>query len=212
MPPQKPIPKSTSETAPVVRRARRVTAEERDEPIVAISAEEDAAPTVKARVVRGPQDLQAESVRHTAATLSAPPEEVDTLRQKMFASFTSPAIQPVPVAWSYRIGIALTSLFMIMLPLIYLGMIVGVGWLIYYHATNHTGMMSAASQATSGRNSGRAVIFAFLAYLTPIIAGVVLILFMLKPLFSKQSNDSGRRTLKPSEDPLLFATTKFKSK
>lgn len=36
------------------------------------------------------------------------------------------------------------------------------------------------------------------------VAGLVLILFMLKPLFSKQSNDSGRRTLKTSDDPLLF--------
>ena len=203
-PSQKPTPKSPAETAPVVRRARRLTAEELNEPVVAIATSADAQPTVKARVVRGPQDLQAESVRHTAATLSAPPEDFETLRQKVFASFTSTAIQPVPIAWSYRIGIALTSLFMIMLPLIYLIMIAGVGWMICYHATNHTGMMSAASQATSGRNSGRAVIFAFLAYLTPIIAGVVLILFMLKPLFSKQSNDSGRRTLKPADDPLLF--------
>ena len=36
------------------------------------------------------------------------------------------------------------------------------------------------------------------------VAGVVLILFMLKPLFSKQSNDSGRRTLKRGDEPLLF--------
>ncbi len=204
VPPPTTAQTSQTESAPTVRRARRLTAEEINEPLVAIATHDEAHPTVKARVVRGPQDLQAESVRHTAATLSAPPEDFEKLRQKVFASFTRPAIQPVPVAWSYRIGIALTSLFMIMLPLIYLGMIAGVGWMIYYHATNHTGMMSAASQATSGRNSGRAVIFAFLAYLTPIIAGVVLILFMLKPLFSKQSNDSGRRTLKPNEDPLLF--------
>ena len=202
--PSKPEQSSQPEPVLTVRRARRVTAEELNEPIVKIAIDEDAQPTVKARVVRGPQDLQAESVRHTAATLSAPPEDFETLRQKVFASFTSPAIEPVPVAWSYRIGIAVTSLFMIMLPLAYLAMIFSVGWLVFYHAVNHTGMMSAASQATSGRNSGRAVVFAFLAYLTPMIAGVVLILFMLKPLFSKQSNDSGRRTLKPNEDPLLF--------
>lgn len=199
VPPQKPV-----QAPPVVRRARRVTAEERNEPVVEIATDAKAEPTTRARVVRGPQDLQAESVRHTAATLSAPPEDFETLRQKVFASFSCPRIKPVPVAASYRIGIALTSLFMIMLPLVYLSMIFGVGWLVYYHAVNHTGMISAASQSTSGRNSGRAVIFAFVAYLTPMIAGAVLILFMLKPLFSKQSNDSGRRTLKPDDDPLLF--------
>ena len=203
-PPATPSGPSASVTAPTIRRARRITPQETKDPVVAVVANDAAEPTVRARVIRGPQDLQVESQRHTAATLSAPPEDFETLRQKVFASFTSPAIEPVPVAWSYRIGIALTSLFMIMLPLIYLCMIMGVGWLVYYHAVNHAGMISAATQSTSGRNSGRAAIFAFLAYLTPMIAGVVLILFMLKPLFSKQSNDSGRRTLKPADDPLLF--------
>jgi Zn-dependent protease with chaperone function len=93
---------------------------------------------------------------------------------------------------------------MIMLPLVYIGMIIGAGWLVYYHAINHTGMISAASQATSGRDSGRAFVFAFLADLAPIIAGPVMILFMMKPLFSKQSGDSGRRSLKSGDDPLLF--------
>ena len=199
-----PLPKPVSQTAPMIRRARRIAPDELNEPVVAIATDDTAEPTTRARVVRGPQDMQAESVRHTAATLSAPPEDFETLRQKVFASFTSPAIQPVPVVASYRIGIALTSLLMIMLPLIYLAMIFAVGWLVYYHAANHSGMISSASQSTSGRNSGRAAIFALLAYLTPMIAGVVLILFMLKPLFSKPAKDSGRRTLKPEEDPLLF--------
>ncbi len=203
-PSQPAVPETQAPSAPTIRRARRLSAEEKAEPVVAVVADAAAKTTVRARIVRGPQDLQAESIRHTAATLSAPPEDFETLRQKVFASFTSPAIEPVPIAGSYRIGIALTSLFMITLPLIYLGMIFGVGWLMYYHATNHTGMMSAAAGSGSGHNAGRGVFIAFLAYLTPIIAGVVLILFMLKPLFSKPGKDSGRRTLKPDDDPLLF--------
>ena len=200
----KPASQPESQSVPTIRRARRIAPDELNEPVVAIAVDDAAVSTTRARVVRGPQDMQAESVRHTAATLSAPPEDFETLRQKVFASFTSPAIQRVPIAASYRIGIAVTSLFMIMLPLVYLAMIFGVGWLVYYHAVNHSGMISAASQSTSGRNSGRAAIFALLAWLTPMIAGVVLILFMLKPLFSKPEKDSGRRTLKPEEDPLLF--------
>ena len=161
-PPTSPIPAATpshkqeSPAAPTIRRARRITAEELMAPVVAVVANDDAEPTVRAQVVRGPQDLQAESQRHTVATLSEPPEDFETLRQKVFASFTSPVIQPVPVAVSYRIGIALTSFFMITLPLIYLAMIFGVGWLIYYHAINHTVMISAATRSASGRNSGRA--------------------------------------------------------
>ena len=149
--------------------------------------------------------MQADNVRHTAAALSAPPEDFETLRRKVFASFLKGAIEPVPIRASYRVGIALVSLFMIMLPVTYFALIVLVGWGTWYHATNHTGMISAASGVGTGRNSGRAVVFAFLAYVAPIIAGVVLILFMLKPLFSRPSTDSGRRSLKPEDEPLLFA-------
>jgi hypothetical protein len=56
----------------------------------------------------------------------------------------------------------------------------------------------------SGRNAGRAVVLAFLAYLAPIVAGAGLVLFMIKPLFAKPATDSGRRTLKPEDEPLLF--------
>ena len=42
---------------------------------------------------------------------------------------------------------------------------------VSFHATNHTGMISAASGVGTGRNSGRAALFAFLACLAPIIAG-----------------------------------------
>ncbi|MEZ6033393.1 MAG: M48 family metalloprotease [Planctomycetaceae bacterium] len=186
--------------APTVRRARRLTVGGTQQE----ANQEAAVPTIRARATRSPRDVQADSIRHTAATLSAPPEDFQTLRRKVFASFTSPAIVPVPVAASYRLGIALTSLFMIMLPLIYLAMIFGVGWLAWYHAVNHISIVTAVPKSVSGRNSGHAAILALLLYLTPIIAGVVLILFMLKPLFSKPTTDSGRRTLKPGEEPLLF--------
>ena len=159
---------------------------------------------VRARVVAGPRDVQADAVRHTAATLSAPPEDFETIRRKVFAAFTQPSIAPVPVSGGYRFGIVLVSFFMIMLPLIYVALIGAVGWAVWYHAINHTGMIAAASGVGSGRNAGRAVVLAFLAYLAPIVAGAGLVLFMIKPLFSKPATDSGRRTLKPEDEPLLF--------
>ncbi len=197
-----PVPPNT----PQVRQARIISLE-----VPTVAAAEPvhqsslAAPVIRARAVRGPQDVQADNVRHTAAALSAPPEDFETLQRKVFASFMVETIEAVPVRASYRIGIAVVSLFMIMLPLVYVGLIGMAAWGTWYHATNHTGMISAASGAGTGRNAGRAVVFAFLAYLAPIVAGVVLILFMLKPLFSKPSTDSGRRSLKPDDEPLLFA-------
>ena len=159
---------------------------------------------VRARVVAGPRDVQADAVRHTSATLSAPPEDFETIRRKVFAAFTQSAIASVPVSGGYRFGIVLVSFFMVMLPLIYLALIGAVGWAVWYHAVNHTGMISAASGVGSGRNAGRAVVLASLAYLAPIVAGAGLVLFMIKPLFSKPATDAGRRTLKPEDEPLLF--------
>ena len=204
-----PLPGSP---APVVRRARRITAEELSAaatfqptpPVGTPQNSEEASPPVRARIITGPRDVQADSVRHTAATLSVPPEDFETLRQKVFASFLQQKIAPVPIGSSYRIGIVLVSLFMIMLPLIYVALIGVVSWSVWYHASHHTGIITAAASSTSGRNSGRAVVFGFLVYVTPIIAGSALILFMFKPLFSKPAHDSGRRTLKPADEPLLF--------
>ncbi len=196
--------------APPVRQARRVSASPDSPATAPLLGSSAAAPErrpvaqARARVVQGPRDVQADNVRHTAATLSVPPEDFEVLRRKVFSSFAQPGIERVPVARSYRLGILLVSIFMIMLPLIYICLIGVVGWGIWYHAVNHTGMMASAG-GVSGRNSGRAVIFAFLLYLMPIISGGALILFMLKPLFSKSEKDSGRRSLKPDDEPLLFA-------
>ena len=216
--------------APVIRRARRISdsasavqPQTRQDPVqkavpsqavpsqitpVQLAANQagvaSSAGLVRARVVAGPRDVQADAVRHTAATLSAPPEDFETIRRKVFAAFTQPSIAPVPVSGGYRFGIVLVSFFMIMLPLIYVALIGAVGWAVWYHAINHTGMIAAASGVGSGRNAGRAVVLAFLAYLAPIVAGAGLVLFMIKPLFSKPATDSGRRTLKPEDEPLLF--------
>ncbi len=196
----------SSDAAPVIRRARRITPADEKPPLPPAQKPEpvSAIPAARARVVTGPRDVQAEAVRHTAATLSAPPENFETLRRKVFASFSQPAIERVPVAASYRFGIVLVSIFMIMLPLIYMALIGLVGYGVWYHAVNHTTIMSSAAGVGTGRNAGRAVVFAFLIYITPIISGVALVLFMFKPLFSKPSTDSGRRTLKPEDEPLLF--------
>lgn len=195
-----------AENAPVIRRARRVSLDEKSVNLpMVVETKQTASPTVvRARVVAGPKDVQAEAVRHTAATLSAPPEDFETIRRKVLASFSRDRIQRVPVTASYRFGILLVSFFMIMLPLIYVALIGFVGWGVWYHAVNHTGIMSAAAGIGTGRNAGRAAAMAFLIYVTPIISGTALVLFMFKPLFSRPATDSGRRTLKPDDEPLLF--------
>lgn len=107
--------------------------------------------------------------------------------------------EPIPntqVTVSYRLGIVVVSVLMVLLPLLYLAIIGLVAYGIYYHAIYHVGMIGAAR--------GRGVIFMALAYATPIIAGLTVVLFMLKPLFAKSEEQESGRVLDPAAEPLLF--------
>ncbi len=115
------------------------------------------------------------------------------------------SIQPVRVPVTYRIGILLVLIVMVLLPLIYLGLIGAAGYAVYWHAVSHTGLLTAELGVTSGRNAARARAFAALLYVAPMVVGGILVLFMLKPLLSRPSQQRKPRTLSRGKEPLLFA-------
>ncbi len=154
---------------------------------------------------------QAGPVRKIAVKPDSPPESsvrltgsYEDIKKKIMGAFEFDEIDLVPIPLSYRFGILLVAFVMLLMPVLYAALIGVVGWTVFYHATNHMSMISAAGASTSGRNSGRAIVFAILLYLAPIFAGGILILFMLKPFFSRPASDGGRRSLKPDDEPLLF--------
>src|SRR5687768_194990 len=82
-------------------------------------------------------------------------------------------IPPARLGPLYQLGTALTALAMVLLPLLYLGLIGGVGWAVYAHAVNDDVQID---------NGGH-----FFVYIAPIVIGVILILFMVKPLFARRA-------------------------
>jgi Zn-dependent protease with chaperone function len=106
------------------------------------------------------------------------------------------AIEPIKVPLSYRLGILLVAVVMVILPLIYIAIIGFVGFAVYYHAVNHTDLLKAGS--------GRGKVFVVLVYLAPMVIGGILILFMLKPLLSRPAKRMKREPLSPEKEPLLF--------
>ncbi|MBI1312237.1 M48 family metalloprotease [bacterium] len=114
------------------------------------------------------------------------------------------SIEPVRVPLAYRLGILLVLIVMVLLPLIYLSLIGVAGYAVYWHAANHTGLLTA-DLGGSGRNAARAKMFAALLYVAPMIIGGILILFMFKPLLSRPSRQRKPRTLSREKEPLLFA-------
>ena len=89
-------------------------------------------------------------------------------------------IRRVRVPLMYRMGILLTAVVMIILPAVYVAVIAAAAWAVYYHAANHTEILEMGT--------GRARIMALGLYVGPIIAGGIMVLFMLKPLFARPVN------------------------
>lgn len=113
------------------------------------------------------------------------------------------SIEPVRVPLMYRVGIVLALTVMVLLPLIYLALIGAVGYAVYWHAITNTGLLTSDLGAT--RTSGKARLFAFLLYLAPMAIGVILVVFMFKPLLSRPPKRRQPRKLSRDKEPLLFS-------
>ena len=101
----------------------------------------------------------------------------------------------VPVSTLYNLGLTLVAFAMLLLPLIYLGLITGVAYFLYYHATESIDLLQRLS-------SGRVALF---TYLAPMVVGILLILFMIKPLFVRRAHSIRPSKIERQDEPLLFA-------
>lgn len=103
-------------------------------------------------------------------------------------------IEPVRLAPLYRVGLLIVCLTMLLLPLVYLALIGLMGYGVWFHAT-HSHVILAG-----GGGTGRIIV-----YFGPIVAGVLAVLFMIKPLFAPKLEGMPPRTLRRDEQPLLHA-------
>ncbi|MFN9969434.1 MAG: M48 family metallopeptidase, partial [Phycisphaerae bacterium] len=117
----------------------------------------------------------------------------------IFASAFRGQWKPVYRSMSYRLAIVASAAFVLLMPLVYFATIGGIGWLVYWHLTNDTGLLHT-------RTSGRAVLVPLFLYIVPAIVGCVLILFLLKPIlyFFMGPSEEDAIEIFPSEEPRLF--------
>lgn len=111
-----------------------------------------------------------------------------------FAEAFKGTIEPVQVSILYRLGIFIVAIFMVLLPLIYLAMILGVGYGILYHATENVFIIFSKGFG----------LYKLIAYLAPIVIGGILIYFMIKPLFTKTESLGTLYSLDPAKERQLF--------
>lgn len=120
-----------------------------------------------------------------ADTMTVPQDSI----AKAFASDQIPA---VPLSWLYRFALTCTAIAMVLLPLIYLGFIGAVAWGVWRWKEIALGILE-----------GKVNFITLLIAVTPFLAGVVVIFFMLKPLLARKPKQAEEHILTPGENPLL---------
>jgi hypothetical protein len=104
-------------------------------------------------------------------------------------------IEPVRVGPAYQLGLLLAAATMLLLPLVYLALVGLVSFGVYYHAVEDITIFE-------GRGNAKGK---FIAYVAPLVVGIILVLFMIKPLFAKRARGSAPIALSRANEPLLFA-------
>lgn len=104
-------------------------------------------------------------------------------------------VRPVEVKASYKLSLAIVALGMIVLPILYFGITIASGWLLYWHATEN---LSLFREVNNGYG-------ALLAYSAPLVAGAALFILMTRPFIDILRARQGKNlTLKAESEPVLF--------
>jgi Zn-dependent protease with chaperone function len=107
------------------------------------------------------------------------------------------ALERRRVSLGYRFGLLPVAVAMVLLPVVYLGIIAAAVWLVGYHVRHSTVIFSYVR--------GRAALLAVVIYVAPIIAGAMLVLFMILPLFWRSKRGPRPLWVSRKEEPLLYA-------
>jgi Zn-dependent protease with chaperone function len=94
----------------------------------------------------------------------------------------------------YQLGLAVVAFVMVLLPAVYTGLILLAGWGVWHHATNDFFIL----QGTGGW------LFRLLLYFSPIVVGLILIVFMVKPLFAGRPPAPPAMALDADQERVLF--------
>jgi predicted Zn finger-like uncharacterized protein len=107
-------------------------------------------------------------------------------------------IEPVRPTILYRLWILIVAAVMVMLPLVYVAIIGLVVAAVVYHAVHNVSIFTAV-------RGGNALKFVAIVYAAPLVAGAMVVVLMVKPLFARPARGPKSRSLDPGAEPLLYA-------
>ena len=105
----------------------------------------------------------------------------------------SGTIEHARLSWTYRAGLVVVAIAMLILPLLYVGLIGAAGAAVWWHLTENTWIADAGSFG----------IWRLIAYLGPAIAGFVLVFFMIKPVLARPARQVDPIPIHPDAEPDL---------
>jgi Zn-dependent protease with chaperone function len=112
--------------------------------------------------------------------------------------FSGMAEFPKPrVTLAHRAAVLLVAGTMLVLPLLYFAFTAGVVWLTWWHTTHNYVWMSVPG--------GRTKLFAFVGYAGLAVGGVLWVLSLIRPLFTRFRGESAEEGLSREDEPVLFA-------
>jgi len=95
--------------------------------------------------------------------------------------------------------LAATSLFVILLPILYVLLIVATASVVAFHAVHNLTIFDWDVSGSGG------FLIKLISYVGPIIAGSAMVFFMAKPFFSRRESRSEPVEINESDEPIFFA-------
>jgi len=124
----------------------------------------------------------------------------DSPRDYSFLEPLDAGIQRPRPGFFYNLGLLLVAFTMVLLPVIYVALIGLAGWAVYHHAFHHFDSIMAW-----GSRNWRVMLIKIFVYATPIVVGLIIVFFMIKPLLSRRRRPPQSLALNPANEPVLFA-------
>ncbi|MBA4147761.1 MAG: M48 family metalloprotease [Verrucomicrobia bacterium] len=107
-------------------------------------------------------------------------------------------ITPARVSFFYQVGLLLVSCMMVLLPLVYVALVCLAGWGVYLYATHFSFLLTMGG-------GFRGAILKLMIYGGPLFIGIILVLFMVKPLFARRPRHAQPMALNPAFQPTVYA-------
>lgn len=117
--------------------------------------------------------------------------------EELLRALDGPPLPKPRVSVMYQFGLLLTTVLMVLLPLIYMSFVCLIGWCTYYYATHFYWLVASFG-------SPKVYLFKLVVYAGPVIVGSVITFFMVKPLLARRAPPPQSLAVSPEVERVLF--------